>query len=92
MFFLGSGGGQAVNYGLAALDLLPQAASWQSPAERNHFAFNYGFNLNILFLVVSVFMVWLWRRGKPETNGHNHSDSSSITESLLRGLTVMAIV
>jgi uncharacterized membrane protein YraQ (UPF0718 family) len=81
-----------MHYGLAALDLLPQAASGQSPAEQDHFTLNYGFILNIFFILVSTIMVWLWRRGKSETDEHDHKGSASLTDRFLQGLTIMAII
>jgi heme/copper-type cytochrome/quinol oxidase subunit 2 len=81
-----------MHYGLAALDLLPQAASGQSPAEQDHFTLNYGFILNIFFILVSTIMVWLRRRGKSETDEHDHKGSASLTDRFLQGLTIMAII
>ncbi|MGB3212040.1 MAG: permease [Desulforhopalus sp.] len=81
-----------MHYGLAALDLLPQAASGQSPADRDHFAFNYGFVLNILFIVVSAGMAWLWRREKSESDAHDDSDSPSLTDWIMRGFTTTALL
>lgn len=80
-----------MHYGLAILDLLPQAAAGQSPADRDHFALNYGFILNILFLIVSAVMIWLWQWGKEETDEHDHDASSSLTDWVLRFFTIVAI-
>ena len=80
-----------MHYGLASLDLLLEAASKLSPANRDLFALNFGFILNILFFFVSAAMVWLWRRGKSEADEHDHSESSSLTDYFIRGFTVLSI-
>lgn len=51
-----------IHYGFAALGMLPDAASGEDLAERQFFALDYTFVLNLLFLAVSAaFLIWRWK-------------------------------
>jgi len=48
-----------MHYGLAAFDLLPQANTATSVTNREFFAFNYNFVLNLVFIICSAaFVLW----------------------------------
>jgi uncharacterized membrane protein YraQ (UPF0718 family) len=53
--------------GLAALDLLPEAASGTSVSDREFFALDYTFGLDLVFITASIaFLLWRWQdRGLP---------------------------
>tara|TARA_R100000789_G_scaffold23922_7_gene26852 strand:- start:1510 stop:2592 length:1083 start_codon:yes stop_codon:yes gene_type:complete len=78
-----------MHYGLFAFDLLPDASQWSSPAEQKHFKLDYGFVLNLIFLLLSVVMIVLWRKKQKEHDHHHHHDhggSSSVSEKVMTGL------
>ncbi|MBT0959851.1 permease [Denitromonas iodatirespirans] len=84
----------ALHYGLLALDLLPSGGAGQLPGEREFFALNTGFVLNLVFLAVSALLGVLWWRGKAADDGHDHhhheGGDASVAEWILRGVTVAA--
>jgi hypothetical protein len=78
-----------MHYGLFAFDLLPDASQWSSPAEQEHFKLDYGFVLNMIFLLLSAVMIVLWRKKQKEHEHHHHHDhggSSSVSEKVMTGL------
>ena len=79
----------AMHYGLLALDMLPEGGSQNSVTERDMFALNYGFYLNLLFLAVTAGLGWLWWRGRE--GGHGKSETS-LTDYILRTLSVLAML
>jgi uncharacterized membrane protein YraQ (UPF0718 family) len=82
-----------LHYGMLWLDLLPQVGGGQAPAEQEFFRFDYRFVLNLVFLAMSAMMVRLWHRGRDGAHGdHDHGDSASLTDKVLRMVTGAAIV
>ncbi|MFW5829357.1 MAG: permease, partial [Planctomycetota bacterium] len=83
----------AMHYGFSLAGILPDPESVKvQPSERAFFDFDYGFVLNILFLLATVVLVVLAYRGRKD-GGHEHHDhggSSSVTNRILRGLVVVA--
>lgn len=77
-----------MHYGLFALNWLPDPSQWSSPAEQEHFQFNYGFVLNLIFLLLSLIMVMLWYRHQKasEHHHHDHGSSASLGEKIMSGL------
>lgn len=82
-----------LHYGMVLLDILPQIGGGQAPSEQEYFQLDYRFVLNLVFLVMSAMMVWLWRRGRNRDHGgHDHGGSASLTDKVLRTLTGAAIL
>ncbi|MGM0906089.1 MAG: permease [Pseudomonadota bacterium] len=84
-----------MHYGLLAFDLLPDASQWSSPAEQEHFKLDYGFVLNMIFLLLSVVMIVLWRKKQKEHEHHHHHDhggSASISEKIMTGLCGISVL
>jgi len=84
-----------IHYGLLTFDLLPDASQWSSPAEQQHFKLDYGFVLNIIFLLLSVLMIVLWRKKQKEHEHHHHHDhggSSSVSEKVMTGLSAISVL
>ena len=56
-----------LHYGLAAFGMLPDSSSARSVTDREFFAFDYTFVLNVAFITVSTaFLIWRWKaRGLP---------------------------
>ncbi|MGM0630858.1 MAG: permease, partial [Pseudomonadota bacterium] len=84
-----------MHYGLLAFDLLPDASQWSSPAEQEHFKLDYGFVLNMIFLLLSVVMIVLWRKKQKEHEHHHHHDhggSSSVSEKVMTGLCGISVL
>lgn len=84
-----------MHYGFYWFDLLPDASQWTSPAEQEHFKFNYGFVLNILFLFISVMLVLLWRQHRHHSEHHHHhghGGSGGVGAQIMNGLSVMSVV
>jgi len=76
-----------MHYGFAALDLLPEAASGRSVADREFFAVDYALFLNLAFAGVSAaFLVWRWRAEGPPGGG-----GGSLTDRFLFGLACGAL-
>lgn len=52
-----------MHYGFAALDLLPEAATGKSVTDRDFFALDYTFALNLAFIALSAaFLFWHWKQ------------------------------
>jgi len=62
-----------LHVGMDLLGWLPQGSGSAAITERDFFAFNYGFVLNLIFLAASAALVFLWWRGR-QTGGHHHHD------------------
>ncbi|MDV6317360.1 permease [Idiomarina sp. HP20-50] len=85
----------AMHYGLLAFDLLPDVSQWSSPANQEHFKFDYGFVLNIIFLLFSAIMIFLWKQKQKEHEHHHHHDhggSSSISDKVMTGLCGVSVL
>lgn len=80
-----------MHYGLFALDMLPDRSDWTSPAEQQHFEFDYGFILNILFLALTAVLIYFWRIARHGHHDHDHG-GVSIQEIILRTLSVLAVI
>jgi hypothetical protein len=84
-----------MHYGFYWFDLLPDASQWASPAEQEHFKLNYGFVLNILFLIISAVLVLLWRQHRRNSEHHHHHDhgsSDGVGAKIMNGLSVMSVI
>ncbi len=79
----------ALHYGLLALDLLPETRRTGAITDREFFALDTGFVMNIVFLAASAVMAGLWwrRRGfGHDQEGHDHDhdgDEPGWTDRLL---------
>ncbi len=84
----------AMHYGLLAFDALPDASQWSSPAKQEHFKLNYGFVLNVIFLLLSAVMVVLWRKKQKEHEHHHHHDhgGSSVGDKVMNALCVVSVL
>ena len=80
----------AMHYGLLALDLLPRSNGGTSVTDRDMFALNYGFFLNLLFLAASGVLAWLWWRGRK--NGSDSGGETSVSTYVMRFLSVAAVL
>ncbi|MGM0525520.1 MAG: permease [Pseudomonadota bacterium] len=86
-----------MHYGLLSLDLLPTLDNWSSPKEQQHFTFNYGFVLNIIFLVISAVLVKLWishKNSHQHDHGHHHHDhgSRSLSDRIMLTLSAASVI
>lgn len=84
-----------MHYGFYWFDLLPDASQWTSPAEQEYFKLNYGFVLNILFLIISIALVLLWRQHRQNSEHHHHHDhggSGGVGAKIMNGLSVMSVL
>lgn len=83
-----------MHFGLAALGMLPEFASGRDPGEREFFQINYQLVLNIVFLLATAALLWLYRQGQQADSGHHHHHhdhgGASWTDMVLRGLSVLA--
>jgi len=81
-----------MHYGLAALGMLPDLESARAPGEREFFQVNYQLGLNIVFLMATAVLVWLYRQARHNDHGHHHHDHGgpSLTDRVLRILSVIA--
>lgn len=61
-----------MHYGLLSLDLLPSLDNWSSPNEQQHFSLNYGFVLNVIFLLMAAVLVKFYRDHQRQHQGHHH--------------------
>jgi len=82
-----------MHYGLLSLDMLPDPSQWSSPAQQEHFKLNYGFVLNLIFILASVAMIAVWYRQQRQHahHGHDHSDhdhgdSASLSDIVMNTL------
>lgn len=85
----------SMHYGLAAVDLLPSASGEgkQALMQRDHFQIDYGFVLNIIFLIVSGVLSWLWYQHRQAHRGHHHDQGEvSISDYLLRFFSLMSMI
>ena len=85
-----------MHYGFSLFSSLPDQSSGSSITDRDMFKVNYGFYLNILFLIASGVLLWLARRKKRhQSEGHSHDHGggqSSITDKVLKVFSVAAIL
>lgn len=89
----------AMHYALAVLDLLPSLEGLKTPSERDFFQVNYQLILNLVFLMVTVGLLWFWRQGQRAHHGgghhdHHHHDhgGTSLTDRVLQVLSVIAVI
>lgn len=90
-----------MHYGMAALNLLPKWGQNRALAEQDFFAINYGFFLNLFFLVVSAALGRLWWSGRQAKEkdddghtGHHHhgGGSSALTGIILKSFSALALI
>ena len=91
------GASLVLHYGFAAFDLLPTPEAGKAIAERDLFEFNYGFMLNLLFIVASSLFGWLWWRGRTDAGHHHHDhdhggNNGSKTHRILKSISLLAIL
>jgi uncharacterized membrane protein YraQ (UPF0718 family) len=82
-----------MHYGLTALGMLPEFASGRDPGEREFFQINYQLVLNIVFLLATAVLLWLYRQGQQADSGHHHHHDhggASLTDKVLRILSALA--
>ena len=77
---------QLLYYGFALTGLLPDAAAATSVTDRDHFAIDYGFFLNLVFVAISLgFLGWKWR-----SSGAPGGGGASGTERVLFWLSMLS--
>ncbi|MEQ6888780.1 permease [Halomonas sp. CS7] len=83
-----------LHVGMDLLGWLPQGSGSGAITERDFFAFNYGFVLNLLFLVASAALVFLWWRGR-QAGGHHHHDhgggGASLGDRVLQAMVALSL-
>ncbi len=82
-----------LHLGMDLLGALPEASVTGRITEREFFAPNYGFFLNLAFLGMSVILIWLWWRAPTEGCHHHHhgEESPSLGTRVLQGLVGLAL-
>lgn len=85
-----------MHYTLAFMGLLPDFSSVTAPGDREFFKVNYQLFLNIVFLILTGVMLWLWKLSKQEHHGHehhhDHGGGASLTDKVLKVLVVVAVL
>lgn len=84
-----------MHYGLVALNMLPHGGSVQSITQRDFFQVDYGFILNIVFVVVSMVLGWFWWTYHKQHSHHHHdhgSQGASLTDYILRTFVGLSLV
>ncbi|SEM16111.1 permease [Halomonas daqiaonensis] len=86
-----------LHYGMDLLGWLPQGSGAGAITERDFFAVNYGFFLNLIFLAVTAGLVGLWWKGRQDGGHHHHhhdhgGGNVSLGKRVLQGLVVLALV
>lgn len=76
-----------MHYGFSLLDLLPASGNGKAITDRQMFTLNYGLVLNLIFLVITIILVWFWLKnrdtashdnhGETHDHDHDHSENSS---------------
>lgn len=82
-----------MHYTLAFLGLLPDFSSVTAPGDREFFEVNYQLFLNLIFLILTGVMFWLWKLSQQEHHGHEHHHDhggASLTDKVLKVLVVIA--
>lgn len=85
----------AMHYGLLSLDLLPSTEHWHAPTSRDHFTLNYGFILNIIFLLIAAVMAKLFVDHQQADHSHHHHDhgsSRSLSDTIMLWLSGLSVV
>ncbi|KGE79322.1 permease [Halomonas sp. ND22Bw] len=82
-----------LHLGMDVLGALPDASVTGRITEREFFALNYGFFLNLAFLAMSVVLIWLWWRAPAEECHHHHhaEGSPSLGARALQGLVALSL-
>ena len=82
-----------LHYGMDLHGWLPDAGVSGSITQRDFFAVNYGFFLNLLFLAVTAVLVTLWWGGK-QAGGHDHDHGGhvSLGQRVLQTLVGLAVL
>lgn len=88
-----------LHYGLSFFDVIPQASGGKSIADRDLFALDTGFVLNLIFIALSAVLLFFWYRQQHqqtenESHSHQHSNASSVSlkQRLSQGLTALCII
>jgi hypothetical protein len=68
-----------MHYGFSWAGVLPDPGQVQSVTERSHFQIDYTFFLNLIFIAMSAFFVFLSRKGR----GHKHEMAKRPSERIL---------
>ena len=63
-----------MHYGFMFFDTLPDFRQIQKITERNMFKLDYGFLLNIIFLLASAIFIYLWRSAQGNAHEHSHHE------------------
>jgi uncharacterized membrane protein YraQ (UPF0718 family) len=77
-----------MHYGLAALDMLPEM-SGSGIAEMQHFKVDYGFWLNLIFLALSGWLLYMSKQGSMKHHGHKMPDKGWL-DTLLKYLAYLS--
>ncbi|WP_163559689.1 permease [Halomonas sp. NO4] len=85
-----------LHYGMGWLGWLPSGSDSVTVTQRDFFAINYGFFLNLAFLAGSAALVGLWWRARRAGGGHHHhhdhgGGGTSRGTRLLQGLVALAV-
>lgn len=87
-----------MHYGLLSFDALPSADNWSAPTEREHFTLNYGFVLNVIFLLLAAVLVKLFidhKSGHAHDHSHHHdhgSSGKSLSDIIMLTLSALSVV
>ncbi len=77
-----------MHYGFSLLSILPDQSSGELITDRDMFKLDYGFYLNLVFLLISGVMLWLSRMKKHE-GGHSHG-KQTLKDRILKLVAMMA--
>ncbi len=82
-----------MHYGFLTLGFLPETGSGRTISDRQMFKVDYTFVLNILFLLGSCVLGWLWWRKRSEMEHEDRQDFSvPLPKLILRGVSVLAVI
>ncbi len=81
-----------MHYGFSLLGFLPDQTTYGKVTDRAFFQFNYGFVLNIIFLIVSAVLVWLWWSKQSKNHDMHHHKQTSINDYIMNGLVAFSII
>ncbi len=86
----------AMHYGFFALGMLPDSDTVRAATQQDHFKFDYGFVLNLIFLAITAVLIWFWWQARQahghEHDHHDHGGGAGLGTIVLRTLCAVALI